>query len=112
MKHTFDLHILMRPTDEYLDFTKGEIDKKKYWQAEYNRHERDIFENEKEFIRRNVRDSSNGLLILYPIASRNIKSGSSELKTPFGFAVVFPPKENEKKSSFTEYRITETLNKK
>lgn len=88
---------------EYYDFTFEQMEIVKELRKT---KEKDKEKTTAEFIRAKVRKRQDGLLIIYPINSEQIKILKVEEgnhKTPIGFAIVFP--DNEKLGNLVSYKL-------
>lgn len=92
---------------EYLDFTKEQMDEVKRIQEESKKEkEKNKSKTTAEYIRYKVRERENGLLILYPIDTDSVyklKIEGDGVKTPVGFAIVFP--DNKGLGKMVSYKL-------
>jgi hypothetical protein len=89
---------------EYYDFTKEQYDRVKAIDGGQESYEG----TKATYIRSQVREPSQGLLLLYPINYEKIadlKIGDGKHETPIGFAIVFP--DNRGKGDLISYRLND-----
>jgi len=89
---------------EYYDYSKEQMDR-----VDAINGGRETYEGKKAtYIRSQVRATSQGLLLLYPLNYEEIvdlKIDGGNHKTPFGFAIVFP--DNKGKGDLVSYRLND-----
>lgn len=97
------IHTMTSAGHEYLDYSKDDLNKVDELKLEHpNKDEKTLA----EYIRKKTRRRENGLLILYPIGrAGTLTQAKNEHKTPFGFAVVFPHR--QELGDLKSYRVTE-----
>jgi len=89
---------------EYYDFSKNQMDRVRAINGGQVKNDG----RKATYIRSQVRESSQGLLLLYPINYKKIEDlriGDGNHKTPFGFAIVFP--DNKGKGDLVSYRLND-----
>lgn len=97
------IRTLTSKDQEYYDFTQTQMDNVRKMQAA---KEKNKGKTTSEFIRAKIRNRLNGLIIIYPINVEEVKDLKIEgeiIKTPIGFAIVFP--DNEKLGDLVSYKL-------
>ena len=102
----FSLKTLTSLDHEYLDYSQDQIDAMNKLKSDKKRE--GAKKVAADYLRENVRERTQGLLILYPLDTDKIKElkiDGEEHPTPFAFAAVFP--HNRNKGDILSYRLNE-----
>ncbi|WP_319378414.1 hypothetical protein [uncultured Methanocorpusculum sp.] len=102
----FSLKTLTSLDHEYLDYSQDQIDAMNKLKSDKKRE--GAKKVSADYLRENVRERTQGLLILYPLDTDNIeklKIEGEEYPTPFAFVAVFP--HNRNKGDILSYRVND-----